>query len=166
MNLLVIDATSSRVAFAVFSASTRLEEILVGRFDSSGGDPLSIRDASGRELASAAISEGLGVEAYFGWAMQWFEARNIRVDVICHRVVRSAYQGGSQKVIAYMRHTHGCVPQVACSLESDRLAALANEGLNSLALPPVSQVHAQARTGARWVTRAQTDGPVSEDTSC
>ncbi|MEX3984023.1 hypothetical protein AB4Y45_34100 [Paraburkholderia sp. EG287A] len=139
MNLLVIDATSSRVAFAVFSASTHLEEILVGRFDSSGGDPLSIRDAVGRELASTAIPQGLGEEAYIGWVMQWLEARNIRVDVICHRVVRGAYPGGSHKVIAYLRHTHGSVPQVACALESDRLAALAHEGLNSLALPLVSQ---------------------------
>jgi hypothetical protein len=137
MNLLVIDATSSLVAFAVFSSGTRLEEILVGHFDSIGSNPLSMKDACGRELVSAPIPQGLGAEAYLAWVMQWLETRNIRVDVVCHRIATTPDAEGSaiQNVIAYLRQGYSRVPQVACTPPTTGLASLAEEGLRSLALP-------------------------------
>ncbi|MBK3780380.1 hypothetical protein G3A43_08920 [Paraburkholderia aspalathi] len=135
MNLLVIDATRSRVAFAVFSATSQLEEILEGHFDSAGNDPLSVKDSAGRELVATPIPQGLGDEAYLAWLMQWLEARNIRVDLVSHRVTHADGQQANLNVIHYMSSVYRHVPQVACGPLPEGLVLLALESLASLSLP-------------------------------
>jgi hypothetical protein len=138
MNILALDATNSRVAFAIYSSSTRLERIIAGHFDSSAQAPVSLKDANDRELVSMSVPQGLGDEAYLAWLMQWLETRPIRIDLICHRVARvETKRRRSATVIGYMRAVYGDMPQVACSVATDALEALVHEGLKSLALPLV-----------------------------
>jgi hypothetical protein len=90
--------------------------------------------------------------------MQWLEARNIRVDLVCHRVIRGAGPRASLTVIQYLSTVYRHVPQVACALIENGLDALARQGLTSLSLPlPIARTVSSPlyvqRSGANAATR-------------
>lgn len=137
MNLLVLDAIQPRVSFGVFSTAPLLEEILTGTFQCDSDQPLSVKDVSGRELATFKVPPGLGDEACLAWMLQWLDNRNIRIDALAHRVPFSQQRagGGHNRAISFLSSAYPGRPQVVCLVADDALASLAIEAMDSLALP-------------------------------
>lgn len=137
MNLLVLDATLPRVSFGVFSTVPLLDEILTGAFQCDSDQPLSVKDASGRELATFKVPSGLGEEACLAWMLQWLDNRNIRIDALAHRVTFGEQRagGGYDRAISFLSSAYPGRPQVACVVPTDGLANLAIEAMDSLSLP-------------------------------
>jgi hypothetical protein len=137
MNLLVLDATQPHVSFGVFSTFPFLEEVLTGTFQCDSDQPLSVKDASGRELATFKVPPGLGDEACLAWMLQWLDNRNIRIDALAHRVTFGEQRagGGHDRAISFLSSAYPGRPQVACLVQDDGLANLAIEAMASLALP-------------------------------